>query len=174
MDFTDILLRLVGAFYVFAGVVASRVAVTSHFLDRAISAIGGKPTPRAETLQFYWLLGSAILVLAGGAALMLRIDIAAWAFLASALGQAAYILVLAPRYFDLYDPPDARGRRQTVNAFVVYSAATAFVLWALATGRLLYWRELSWPVAAVAAAAVLGWVAYVACLLRGKPPDRSP
>ena len=125
MDATDILLRLVGAFYAFAGVVASRVAVTSHFLDRAIAAIGGKPTPRAETLQFHWLLGSAILVLASGAALVLRIDIAAWLFLASALGQAAYILVLAPRYFDLHDPPDARGRRQTINAFVIYSAATA-------------------------------------------------
>jgi hypothetical protein len=170
MDLTDILLRLVGAFYAFAGVVASRVALTSHFLDRAISAIGGKPTPRAETLQFYWLLGSALLVLASGAALMLRIDIAAWVFLASALGQAAYILVLAPRSFDLHDPPDARGRRQTVNAFVVYSAATALVLWALATGRLLPWRDLPWPLAAGTAAAVIGWVAYVGHLLNGKPP----
>jgi hypothetical protein len=173
MDATDILLRLIGAFYAFAGVVASRVAVTSHFLDRAIAAIGGKPTPRAETLQFQWLLGSAILVLASGAALVLRIDLAAWLFLASALGQAAYILVLAPRYFDLHDPPDARGRRQTINAFVLYSAATAFVLWALATGRLLSWRELPWPLAAVAAAGLIGWIAYVGHLLR-KSPGRSP
>jgi hypothetical protein len=174
MDLTDILLRLVGAFYAFAGVVGSRVALTSHFLDRAISAIGGKPTPRAETLQFYWLLGSALLVLAGGAALMLRIDVAAWVFLASALGQAAYILVLAPRFFDLHDPPDARGRRQTVNAFIVYSAATAFVLWALAAGRLMPWRELPWPLAAVAAAAVIGWLAYVGHLLNGKPRPDTP
>ena len=105
---------------------------------------------------------------------MLRVDLAAWLFLASALGQAAYILVLAPRYFDLHDPPDARGRRQTINAFVIYSAATAFVLWALATGRLLYWRELPWPVAAIAAAAFVGWLAYVAHLLYGKPQPASP
>jgi hypothetical protein len=173
MDPISIILRLVGAFYAFAGVVATRAAVTSHFLDRAIAAIGGKPTPRAETLQFWWLLGSAVLVGAGGLALMLLLDIAAWLFLASALGQAAYIAVLAPRYFDVADPPDARGRRQTVNAFVVYAAATAFVLWALATGRLAGWRELPWPVPAAAAAALLAWLGYIACLL-GRAPAASP
>jgi hypothetical protein len=173
MDPVEVILRLVGAFYAFAGVVATRAALTSHFVDRAIAAIGGTRAPRAETLQFYWLLGSAILVGAGGLALMLVMDIAAWLFLVSALGQAAYIGVLAPRYFDMHDPPDAGGRRQTVNAFVVYAAATALVLWALATGRLLGWRELPWPLPAAAGAALLGWLGHVAYLL-GKASGDSP
>ena len=37
------------------------------------------------------------------------------AFAASALAQAAYIYVLAPRYFDAAEAPDARGRRQTAT-----------------------------------------------------------
>lgn len=169
----SIVLRLVGAFYAFAGVVATRAAVTSLFLDRALAAIGAKKPPRAETLQFCWLLGSGMLVGAGGLALMLLLDIAAWLFLASALAQAAYIAMLAPRYFDVADPPDARGRRQTVNAFIVYAAATAFVLWALATGRLVNWRELPWPLPAAAATALLGGIGQVAYLL-GRAPPRSP
>jgi hypothetical protein len=46
------------------------------------------------------------------------------------------------------------------------------VLWASATGRLLHWRDLPWPIAAVAAGALLAWLAYIG-YLHGKPPARS-
>lgn len=162
MDATDIILRLVGAFYTFAGYVASRVALTSHLIDRALDAIAlekPKPVERAQTL---WLLCSSVLVLAGGIALMLLIELAAWLFLASAAGQALYLAWLAPRYFDAADPPDAKGRRQTTNAFVIYTAATAFVVWASHTGRLAHWQELPWPLLALAGAAVAAHAGYVA------------
>ena len=85
-------------------------------------------------------------------------------FLASALGQAAYLFVVA-RWFDTDDPPDQKGRRQSTNAFVVYSAATAFVLWAAAKGRLVSWQDVPWPVLAGAGSAVAAYAAYMIWLL---------
>jgi hypothetical protein len=162
MDATDISLRLVGAFYAFAGYVAARVALSSHFLDRALAAITLEEPKPVERAQALWLLCSAVLVLAGGIALMLLLELAVWLFLASAAGQALYLAWLAPRYFDAADPPDAKGRRQTTNAFVIYTAATAFVVWASWTGRLAPWQELPWPLLALAGAAVAAHAGYVA------------
>ena len=99
MDFTEISLRVIGAFYAFAGYVATRAGLTSHCIDRAIAAIAMKKPPRLETAQTVWLLCAAMIVLAGGVALLLLLDFAPWLFLASALGQAAYIYYVAPRYF---------------------------------------------------------------------------
>jgi hypothetical protein len=165
VDFTEISLRLIGAFYAFAGYVATRAGLTSHFIDRAIAAIAMKKTPRVETAQTVWLLSAAMIVLAGGVALMLLLDLAAWLFLASALGQAAYIYFVAPRYFDVENPPDEAGRKGSFNAFVLYSAATAFVLWAGYVGRLQSWHELPAPLLAVAVAAVAGHAGYVVWML---------
>lgn len=154
MDIADIALRVIGAFYAFAGYVATRSGLTSYFIDRAIAAIALKKPAAAETAQTVWLLGAAMLVLTGGVMLMLLLDLAAWAFAASTLGQIAYLFVVAPRTFDVEDPPDARGRQQSINAFVVYTAATAFVLWAALTGRLVSWRDVPWPLLALGAAAI--------------------
>jgi hypothetical protein len=156
-----VILIAIGAFYVFAGIVATRAALVSLFLDRALTAISGKQPSTRETALSAWLLVSANLVLAGGAALMLRLDLAVWLFVAALATQVAYLLVLAPYYFDIDDPPDATGRRQTVNAAVIYSAATALVAWALHAGHLLPWQSVPLPVQTVAAAAVAAHVGYM-------------
>lgn len=167
----EILLCVVGAFYAFAGYVATRAALMSHFMDRAIAAIGATKPSFAETAQTGWLLASATLVLAGGLALAFLLDGAVWLFAASSIGQALYLTVLGPRYFDRVDPPDPRGRRQTTNAFVIYLAATAFVVWAGATGKLFPVSGLGW-LAAVPAAAFVAHVGYVVWTLRQAPAAR--
>jgi hypothetical protein len=161
MDLTELSLRAIGAFYTFAGYVALRAALTSNLIDEALAAIAAQKPKKAERARSVWLLASALVLLVGGVMLMLLLDLAAWPFLISSLGQAAYLLVIAPRYFDVEDPPDARGRRQSANAFVVYGAATAFVVWAALTGRLVDWREVPWPVLAAAAIAVAAYALYV-------------
>ena len=66
VELTDIVLRVIGAFYAFAGYVATRSAMMSLFLDRAIAAISlQKPKPM-ETAQNTWLLAASALVLIGG------------------------------------------------------------------------------------------------------------
>lgn len=172
IEITDVFLRIIGGFYAFAGFVAMRAAMTSHFLDRAIAAIsGGKPS-RIETAQATWLMSAAALIFAGGVLLLAGLDVAAWVFLASAIGQAAYIFFIAPRFFDREDPADPQGRRQTTNAFVIFAAATAFVLWASYRGRLTALVQATTIELAAVGAALLLYAGYVIRTLWWKP--RAP
>lgn len=158
----DLLIRLLGAFYIFAGVVATRAALTSRFADTVIAALDGGAPSRIERQKSLWLIASSAVVFAGGVALFAGLDLARWLFLASAAGQAVYLFALAPQYFDKADPPDARGRRQTTNAFVIYVAATALVFWAAAVGHLMPLATApAWlsALAAMAVLAFLGWIA---------------
>lgn len=161
MDVVDLLLRLIGAFYVFAAYVAARAGVMFLLIDRAIAAISLGQPARADILKAYWLLTASSLVMASGAGLLFLLDIAVWAFLASSLGQALYLFVLAPRYFDAEEPPDEDGRRQTINAFIIYLVATAFVVWAFGDGRLSSVVEASWLALAGASALVVALVGYI-------------
>lgn len=188
MSFDGVKLGLcaLGAFYAFAGHVATRAALTSHFVDRAIAAIEGKHVSRVERLQSYWLLSAATLVLASGVTLLFLIDIAAWLFLASAVGQSLYLFYLAPRHFDIEDPPDAAGRRRSINAFLIYLVATTLVVWALSDDKLTSWQEAEWPFIALPAAVTAAHVGYVAWIIARSPtcapvntlvslrPDASP
>lgn len=169
IDGIKIALCAIGAFYAFAGYVATRAALTSHFIDRAIAAIAAKKPSRTETAQSYWLLSAAALVLAGGVLLLFLVDAAAWLFLASAIGQAVYLFYLAPRIFDVEDAPDAAGRHQTTNAFVIYVAATAFVVWALSVGKLTPWQDMPWPVLALCVALIAVHIVYVVWTLAKSP-----
>lgn len=70
MDATDIAIRLIGLFYVFAGIVGSRAMLSSLLMDRALSAIGNTPAPRGELARTVWLMGVTLLVLYSGAAII--------------------------------------------------------------------------------------------------------
>ena len=117
IELTDVVLRVIGAFYAFAGYVATRSAMMSRFLDQAIAAIAAQKPKPLETAQNALLLATSALVLIGGVLLLAGIELAAWAFAISTLGQAAYIYYLAPRFFDAVDPVAAGGRRQTYGCF---------------------------------------------------------
>jgi hypothetical protein len=135
-----------GAFYTFAGFVAVRGAVQGRFFDIAIAQISLQPPQTAETARAVWLLVASLFVLAGGLFLILRLEWAAAAFVISSAGQALYLLFVAPVLLDRDDPPDAKGRQQTINAFILYVAATLFVLWAYRTGKLMSPDQVGWPV----------------------------
>lgn len=171
MDAIDLLLRFVGAFYVFAAYVGARASLMSLLIDRAIAAIGGTAPPRADLFKSYWLIAASVIVMIGGAALLFLLDVAVWAFLASSVGQAIYLFYVAPRYFDAEDPPDETGRRQSLNAFVLYLMATAGVVWAASAGRLAGVTEVSWPLVAAPAAMVAVHVIYI---LRGAKAPAGP
>jgi hypothetical protein len=161
MDFFQLVLCAIGAFYAFAGHIATRAALTSLFVDRAIAALETKPVSRAEFLRSCWLLTAATLVLAGGLALLFLLEVSRWLFLASALGQAVYLFWLAPRYLDIEDPPDPLGRRRSINAFAIYLVATAIVIWADASGRLESWDEAGVTIVALATLIVAAHIGYV-------------
>jgi hypothetical protein len=160
----SILLALIGAFYVFAGLVSARAGMTSRLLDQAISAITLERTSRVELVRMRINFATAALVFLGGALLLFQLDLALWVFLACAALQAAYLFGIAPRWLDPEDPPSASGRRQSINAFVIYIAATALVAWGAGTGKLTPIAQAPWWTIAAVAAASAG---YVACLASG-------
>lgn len=162
MDGTEIALRFVGAFYAFAGLVTARAALTSNLIDKAISAIALKKPDRIDTHRTIWLLTLSVLMFTSGVVLMLLLEPAAWLFAAGALVQALYFVALGPYYFDAAAPPEPAARRRTINAFIIYCAATAFVVWAAYVGRLVPIGNASGILLGAGIAAIALHVGYIA------------
>lgn len=163
----DIALRLIGAFYILAAPLIIRAGASNLLLNRAISAISMKVSEadRVEEKRVRFLAWMALLSGAGGILLAARLDLALWAFLANATVYALYLFVLAPRYFDPWDEPDERGRKQTRNAFFVYLGATSIVAAAWGSGALRPFADehpavLAICVAAFAAICVYAWRSF--------------
>jgi hypothetical protein len=162
MTLLDWTLRAIGGFYMFAGIVLVRAICVSRVIDAALARLGGGGTTRVVDAKAVWHLANAVLIFAGGAALALLLDLSAWLFTLSSLLQALYFVWLAPRVFDAGDPPDATGRRQSINAFLIYLVVTGLVLWAARDGRFSNWQETPWPLLALASIAVIGLAGYAA------------
>jgi hypothetical protein len=143
MDIIEFFLCAIGLFYAFAGFVATRAGLTSYFVDRAIAAIGGGKPNKIELVQTYWLLVAATVIFAGGVTMFFLLDVAAWLFLASAVGQALYLFYVAPRFFDSQETLDVQGRRRSTNAFAIY----------------VDWTYVAIPVALIAAQ--IGYVVWM-------------
>ncbi|NOT40519.1 MAG: hypothetical protein HOP13_08510 [Alphaproteobacteria bacterium] len=127
----------VGAFYVFAGVVVMRAMALDRAMNELLAALNDPVAPK-ELLRSRVMTVGAFLTLAGGVALMLLSPLAALLFVANALWQGGYLL-WAEKALPPEDDDDARGRAQTKNAFVVYLAATSFVVWLVVQGQLRAW-----------------------------------
>lgn len=180
VDYVMPALLLIGAFYVFAGVVAVRAVLSMRFIDVAIAAISAQRPDRRDSLQQLWLLCAAVLIFAGGMALLLRAELAAALFVVSALLQLVYLAVAAPYYFDAAEAPDAKGRAGTINAAVLHGAATAFVVWSYWEGHLVPLDRLP-PVLVMAAALTVlalavyaGWTFFRGIGQRGGDSGAAP
>ena len=118
--------RLVGAFYVFAGVLTVRQAINNWRLERVLGAFLG--TPPSEKAADVMLSIIAVLTLLSGLTLAFLSRWAAAAFVACWLAQAGYLL-WAQRWHVPEEPELLKLRRATINAFAVYTAPTLSVLW---------------------------------------------
>lgn len=171
VELTDVALHVIGAFYAFAGLIGTRAGLMSLFFDKAIAAISMQKPSTPERVQSAWVIAMSGVIFLGGVLLLAGLEAAVWLFVLSTLAQAAYLYVIAPRYFDTGNPPDGAGRRQSTNAFIIYFAATAFVMWATWRGRLAAFGDLQqMPAMAIAvAAALLLYLGYVAKALWWQP-----
>ena len=174
MDLLEGSLRGLGAFYVFAGIVAARATLSSAAIDQMIDAIrqtsdntndnevgsASRTADNPARARSAWLLIGAFAVLMSGVTLLLLLRASQWAFLLAALLQAAYLYYLAPVHLDTRDPPDATGRRQTTNAFVLFAAVTAYVMWAGWLGRLLPVEAIDGRILAGTSALTLGFIGH--------------
>jgi len=182
MTAAEIVLRLVGAFYVFAGYFLTRIILTSRIAEQAIAALTGQRTARAENIKSVWSLTLAVVVFTSGLALALLLDLAVSLFLTATALQVFYLVWLAPWYIDP-SGSDTDGRRQTLNALIVYGAATLGVLWGWQKGLLSSWSDASTVSRSVAAVGLAVFAIYIVQSLvkvareptpAAPPPDMPP
>lgn len=128
MDAIDITARLIGAFYIFGGVMGLHAAARDGILDKALAALTMTPPHPDEALRRRILTTGAVLTGVSGGALLLLAGVASWLFLLNLAFQAGW-LVFAARRFPPMDQDEAIGRRRVANAAVVWAVATALVLW---------------------------------------------
>lgn len=173
--FSQVAAIAVGAFYVFAGVVVLRAMALDRVMDALLAALNDPSGPK-EKMRSRVLMVGAFLTLASGVVLMLLSPLAAPVFVANAVWQGGYLL-WAERALPPEDEDDARGRRQTKNAFFVYLAATAFVVWLGVQGQLRSWdvplQTTVIDVAVVVAVAVATW-AFIHMPRREQPSTAIP
>lgn len=164
----------VGAFYVFAGFVVMRAMVLDRLMDQVLAVLNDPGTAK-ERMRSNVLSVGAFLTMAGGVALAILSPLAAVVFAINALWQGGYLL-WAERSLPPEDEADKRGRQQTKNAFVIYLAATAFVLWLAGQGYLRPWdaplTSHTIDVAVMAAAVAAAW-AFIH-LPRRRSDDTAP
>ena len=114
-----------GVFYGVAGLVALRHVLINWRLGGALAAV---VRPRAtERAADILLAVGAILLFASGLALLTLQSWAGLAFIACWAVQAGYLL-WAQRWYRPQCRVSARGRRQALDAFAVYSVATILVI----------------------------------------------
>lgn len=160
------LLRAVGAFYALGGIFVMWGTLTASLAEQATAAIEMKSLPAAAAWRTRWLVASAVLLIACGLSLALLLTLAMPLFAMSAAGQAIYLAVLAPRYFDPVETPDKTGRRSSRNALAVFAIVTALVIAIGSAGWLRNVSEVSQSVLAVAVGLFFLVAAYAVVNLR--------
>ena len=135
----EIVLRAIGAFYIFAVIVGMRAMVMDHLMDQVLAGISHQPVPAKDRYRRWLLVSSVLAIGMGGMALLV---LSLWAvplFLFGAATQAFY-LVWARTAFPT-DDSDRAGRRQTTNAGMLYGVATLLVCLAAGFGLLRPWFD---------------------------------
>jgi hypothetical protein len=122
MDWTA---RGIGGCYAVAGLIALRYVLINWWLDRKFATVV-RTSPTELTADVMLATGAVLLIISGLALSMLH----PWtipAFIVCWAAQAVYLL-WAQRWFRPQGVVSARGRRDTVHAFAVYSLATTIVI----------------------------------------------
>lgn len=158
--------RAAGVFYA-AGALLIATALKPDVGDTILAALSSAAERRAARERRLWLGGGAIVTMASGLALALLWEGAAALFVLGVLQQAVYLGWAAPRRLDPDDPPDADGRRSTVNAFSVYAVVGAAVVAAWAQGALLPTERIATAPMLVAAGGFLAFATHLGLRLRG-------
>ena len=151
----------VGLFYIFAGCVALRAIKLGSLMDGVLEALDGTKTNQNERIKTITLTIGAYLTAASGASLVALSATAPAIFIANVLVQGGY-LFWASKALPPEDEDDRRGRQQTTNAFVIYSASTAFVVWLNVTSQL---RAVPEDFVSLAIELVIPLIAAFACRL---------
>ena len=139
LDLIDIGLKLVACFYAVSSLYGVKRLAANFIMEQAIFSLGASDAreTRAERERAYFLAGNLVLIGVGGVMLFFKLSVAAYVFMSALILYTLYLLVLAPRFWDPHDAPDAQGRSSTWSAYWAFLAATIFVVHAFWNGNLL-------------------------------------
>lgn len=157
-EITQILLRVVGIFYLLAGLAGLRVMATDHLLDQMLAGISMQPTPAREAVRRRLLRAGSFAVGLSGAALMV---LSVWAVPLFVVASGLQIgwLLWARNNYPPEDDNDRRGRRQTTNAAIIYTVMAAAVVWLGLQGTFTPWFD-GWAAFILLAAVALGFIGF--------------
>jgi hypothetical protein len=128
-----------GLFYAAGGVVHMRALALHGMVDDLLAMVGDKDAAR-ERLRTRIMTAGALLTFASGVSLLV---LSRWTLVilaCNAVLQGAYLL-WARRAFPPQDADEARGRRSTIRAFVLYLVAVAIVVLLDREGIWRAWME---------------------------------
>ena len=146
----------VGIFYFFAGIIALRAMRLDAAMDLILVALEGKPIEPNEKYKAYILTWGSLLTMASGLALATLSALAQPLFIANTLVQGGY-LFWASTALPPTDATEAKGRAQTTNAFVIYAAMTACVIWLDQVNGLRPWSNAIADIAIIIVGTLAGW-----------------
>ncbi len=152
----DILARFMGALYIYGGYAALKMMLFDREMDGLLTLLEMKPRHPREGTRRLLLTTGAILTGFSGMALL---TLSMWAAPLFVLGLIAQIvwLIWAQIYYRPEDEAEARGRRQTIIAALLYAVVTVFVLRGAQDGSLLPWNA-PLPLVALAGLGLAGGI----------------
>ncbi len=121
------LLRAIGVFYAFGGVLVLIRLEQARLLDQVYAALSGGERARHHVRAVLLTIGG-VLTCVGGVALAGLSARTHWLMGLNTLVQLGW-LAYAAAYFPPTDDDDRKGRSQTASAAVVYALAFALVIW---------------------------------------------
>lgn len=157
----EMLLRLIGAFYLAGAVFGARRMILDATIDKAIAALSMKPQPEIETKRRRIVLVGVVLAGLSGMALLVA---SLWAVPLFALTTAShiYLTLWCARYDPPQDPGEVRERSRSNFASIAFAAIGAGVVLLASQERLAGFDD---PLRA--AIILAAGIAIVAILARG-------
>ena len=155
----DHLLRAIGVFYAFGGVLVLIRIEQARALENVYAALTGGPQTR-HTVRTALLTIGGMLTCVGGVALAGLSDRTLALMGVNTFVQLAW-LGYAAAYFPPEDEEDRKGRSRTANAAIVYALAFGLLIWLTLAGRASLARTFTMDLMVALLLGVLGaWQAW--------------
>ena len=134
-----------GVFQLVGGILVLKTLADGRLIDTMMAALAGGARPIDRIRSLLLTVGGVLTAIGGAAAAALDVAVVPL-MVANAVVQGGW-LVFAAFAFPPEDDADRRGRMQTTRAFVVHVVATALVIWAISSGRIVPMRSIEVEVA---------------------------
>lgn len=172
-DALNLLLPVMGAFYVAAAWNVGRMARLGAVLDAAIAGLSAERRSPMDKERTFWLFATGAVAGLGGLLLLVDSALAAPVFVAGCVMQVAHFLWLSPRRYDVDHPIAPDDRARSLRASALYASTTALVVGSTFGGLLKNPDQMSAWLLPCVGSVWLGWIVWVCRDLLGTEVSRA-